>query len=94
MKPPPDLADEAAMLKRGRMSALRAARKDAIVILRDAYTAMQSDGEWGAMATNARIARDAADRLITLSAMWDELAGCQAGRDCSHTGVGGPTVGF
>ena len=74
MKPPPDLSDEAAMLKQGRISALRAARKDAIVILRDAYTAMQGDGEWGAMLISARVARDAADRLITLAAMWNEVS--------------------
>lgn len=73
MKPPPDLNDEAAMLKRGRASALYSARKDALELLRDSFTAMQGDGEFGpALALNARIARDAAERLITLSVMWDE----------------------
>lgn len=75
MKPPPDLADEAAMLRRGRSSALFSARKEAIDILRDAHTALQS-GEFGpALALNARIARNAADRLLTLAAMWDEMVG-------------------
>jgi hypothetical protein len=74
MKPPPDLNDEAAMLKRGRVSALYSARKEAIELLRDAFTAMQQGGgEFGpALALNARIARDAADRLLTLAAMWHE----------------------
>lgn len=74
MKPPPDLNDETAMIQRGRASALFSARKEAIEILRDAFTALQSGGEFGqALALNARIARDAADRLVTLAAMWDEV---------------------
>ena len=61
------------MLKRGRVSALFSARKEAIEILRDAHTALQV-GEFGpALALNARIALDAADRLLTLAAMWDEV---------------------
>lgn len=60
------------MIKRGRASVLFSARKEAIEILRDAHTALQT-GEFGpALALHARIARDAADRLLTLAAMWDE----------------------
>lgn len=76
MKPPPDLNDEAEMLRRGRASYLYSARKEAIELLRDSLTALQSGGEWGpALAVNARIAKDAADRLITLAAMWAEISG-------------------
>ena len=72
MKPLPDFGDEAAMLKRGRLSAIYSARKDASEALRDAYTLMQSH-DWSEMADHARVARDAADRLITLAAMLDEV---------------------
>jgi hypothetical protein len=73
MKPLPDLDNEAAMLKRGRLSVIASARKDAAETLRDAYTLMQSN-DWADLATHARVARDAADRLVTLAAMWDEVA--------------------
>jgi len=74
MKPPPDLNDEAAMIKRGRASALFSARKDAIETLRDAFTALQSGPEFGPqLAANAEVAKSVADRLITLAAMWDEV---------------------
>lgn len=83
MKPPPNLADEGAMLKRGRASALFSARKEAIEILRDAHTALQV-GEFGpALALNARIAMDAADRLLTLAAMWDELVASDQTREAA-----------
>jgi hypothetical protein len=72
MKPLPNLDDEDAMLRRGRMSALLAARKEAAETLRDAHTFMQSN-DWADWTTHARVARDAADRLITLAAMWDEV---------------------
>lgn len=72
MKSLPDLNNEADMLRRGRRSAIASARKDATETLRDAYTLMQSH-DWADLSTQARIARDAADRLVTLSAMWDEL---------------------
>ena len=39
----PDLSNEAAMAKLGRLSALRSARLDAVHELRDCYTQMQSD---------------------------------------------------
>ena len=40
MKPLPNLDDEAAVLRRGRMSLLASARNEAEAELRDAYTAM------------------------------------------------------
>ena len=73
MKAMPDLDNEADMLKRGRRSAIASARKEAAETLRDAYTLMQSH-DWADLSTHARVAREAADRLITLAAMWDELA--------------------
>lgn len=72
MKPLPNLDDEAEMLKRGRISAIYAARKDAIETLRDAHTRMQAD-DWADMDAQARIAKSAADRLITLAAMLTEI---------------------
>lgn len=72
MRPLPNLDDEAAMLKRGRLSAIYAARKEAAETLRDAFTLMQSN-DWADMAAHARVAKDAADRLITLAAMLEEL---------------------
>lgn len=73
MKPLPDLDNEAAMLKRGRLSSIASARKEAAETLRDAYTLMQSN-DWADLAAHARVARDASDRLVTLAAMWDEVA--------------------
>lgn len=74
MKPLPDLDDTAAMVKRGRASVLFAARKEAIEMLRDAHTAMQIGALFGIeMEANARVARNAADRLLTLCAMSNEL---------------------
>lgn len=69
MKPLPDLCDNAAMLKRGRMSALVSARKDAIDALRDAHTGMQSD-DWARWGHFAALAAIAAERLIKLEHMW------------------------
>jgi len=73
MKPLPDIADEAAMLLRGRRSALAAARKEATEALRDAYTLMQS-AEWDGLHRFAKEAHDASNRLMTLAAMWSEYA--------------------
>jgi len=72
MRALPNLDDEAAMLKRGRLSVIISARKEAAETLRDAHTFMQSN-DWADWATHARVARDAADRLITLAAMWEEV---------------------
>ncbi len=72
MKPPPDLTDDELMLKRGKISTLYSARKDATECLRDAYTAMQA-AQWSELHTHASNAREAAERLATLAAMWDEV---------------------
>ena len=72
MKPPPDLTDDELMLKRGKIRTLYSARKDATECLRDAYTAMQA-ASWPDLHTHASNAREAAERLATLAAMWDEV---------------------
>ena len=72
MKPLPDLNDEAEMIRRGKRSAIMSARKEAAETLRDAFTLMQSH-DWAELALHARVALNAADRLLTLAAMWDEL---------------------
>jgi hypothetical protein len=72
VKPPPDLTDDELMLKRGKIRTLYSARKDATECLRDAYTAMQS-APWPDLHTHASNAREAAERLATLAAMWDEV---------------------
>jgi hypothetical protein len=72
VKPPPDLTDDELMLKRGKIRTLYSARKDATECLRDAYTAMQA-APWSELHTHASNAREAAERLATLAAMWDEV---------------------
>ena len=72
MKRLPDINDEKAMLERGRRSAIGSARKDAAEALRDACTMCQSS-DWAALSKHARDAAEAAERLLTLSAMWEEM---------------------
>ncbi len=72
MKPLPNIADEAAMMLRGRQSALRGARADATQELRDAYTLAQG-ADWHELRKHAEAARAAAERLLTLAALWAEL---------------------
>ena len=72
MKPLPNITDDAAMIQRGKLSAIGTARKDAAEALRDACTLVQA-AEWSELTHHARTARDAADRLLTLAAMWDEV---------------------
>ncbi len=72
MKALPNLNDEAAMLLRGKRSALGSARNDATESLRDAYNAAQS-ADWPELHKMATHCRDCADRLITLAAMWAEV---------------------
>jgi len=72
MKPLPDITNEPAMLERGKRSALASARNDAAEALRDACTSVQS-ADWKDLHANAGKARDAAERLMTIAAMWDEL---------------------
>lgn len=61
------------MIMRGKRSAIASARNEAVETLRDQLVAVQS-ADWGTLADQARKARDAADRLVTLAAMWDEVA--------------------
>ena len=72
MKPLPKLDDEAAMLLRGKRSALASARNEAAETLRDACTRMQGC-EWAAVPDFARDASAAINRLLTLAAMAEEL---------------------
>lgn len=73
MKPLPNISDEAAMLERGKRSALAQARKEATEGLRDAYTAMQG-AEWAELHIHADVIGKYAERLKTLAAMWQEVA--------------------
>ena len=73
MKPLPDLDNADAMIKRGRLSAIGAARKEAAESLRDQCTILQGCS-WDAIQHHAPVAKDALDRLLTLAAMWDELS--------------------
>lgn len=72
MKPLPDLNNDVAMLERGKRSALGSARNEAAAMLRDACSYAQSSS-WDDLAAHAEVAKRAADRLITLQAMWQEL---------------------
>lgn len=72
MKPLPALDNEAAMLRKGRESAIWTARREAMETLRDAYTAAQSD-DWTQLGVSMSTVKEAAERLMLLSVMWDEL---------------------
>lgn len=67
----PDLTDEPAMIRRGKMSAIGSARAEAQAALRDASTYCQSC-DWGGLAKYADDAIKAAERLKTVAALWDE----------------------
>ena len=72
MKPLPDLTDEAAMLLRGRRSALAAARSEAMIELRDAYTSL--DGcEWSDATTRLARVKAAVTRVDTVLILWDGI---------------------
>ena len=72
MRPLPDINNEAAMLERGRRSALGSARNEAAEALRDACTLVQSS-QWDELEEAASSAIAAAERLKTLAAMWAEV---------------------
>jgi hypothetical protein len=68
----PDLTDEAAMLLRGRRSAIRSMREECMIALRDAYTHLQTmDYEELSAGADAVVA--AAERLKTVAALWEEF---------------------
>ena len=72
MKPLPRLDDEAAMLTRGKRSALGSARNDAAEALRDAVVGVQS-ADWAELRAAVDRLTAPAERLRTLAAMWGEL---------------------
>ena len=72
MKPLPNINDTEAMNRIGKRSAMQSARMDAADALRDAYTLVQC-AEWHELQRAAEAARSAAERLLTLAAMWQEL---------------------
>lgn len=73
MKPLPKLDDEAAMLLRGRRSAVASARNEAAEELRDACTQVQG-ADWQDLYAAACRADEACERLKTLAAMWEAIA--------------------
>lgn len=73
MKPLPNINDEPAMLKRGKLSAIASARNDAFNELRDAVTLIQSAQGHDIEPLVNRV-KAAVDRVATLAAMWDEVA--------------------
>ena len=68
MKPIPDLDDDAAMIRRGRRSAIMSARNDACEALRDACSMCQTARLEDASAP-AQAAIAAAERLILIANM-------------------------
>jgi len=72
MKPLPNLDDQAAMLQRGKRSALAAARNEATIELRDAYTLMESC-EWSELTERLARVRAAVQRLDTLTILWASI---------------------
>ena len=74
MKPLPDIDDTAAMLLRGRRSALGKARREATAELRDAYTRMDSCRDFEGMVQHMEAMRVQLDRLGILCGLWTTLA--------------------
>ena len=72
MKPLPNLDDEQAMLQRGRRSALAAARSDAMIELRDAYTALDCP-EWAEFSRRLPRVKAAVLRLETVDILWGHV---------------------
>ena len=72
MKPLPNITDEAAMILRGKRSALGSARNDAAEHLRDYCTRLQSC-DYSATAEYAAEADKALKRLLVIATAWEEL---------------------
>lgn len=66
MKPLPDLDDTAAMIRRGKLSALAAARNEAESALRDAYTLL-TGADWFEYGERLLKVKEAVQRLDTIS---------------------------
>lgn len=73
MKPLPNLDDEAAMLMRGRRSALAASRNEAEQELRDAYTAL-TGSDWPQYRERLLKVSDCVARLDAVIGLWESLA--------------------
>ena len=76
MKPLPNIDDEAAMLLRGKRSALAAARNDAEASLRDAYTLLQS-AEWDELETRLTTVNACVAQIGTINNLWHGIGGKQ-----------------
>lgn len=72
MKPIPDVDNVEAMAAWGRRSALMSARKEAAEALRDASTFVQS-ADMTEVAKPAQDAIKAAERLIEIAGIWEQL---------------------
>ena len=72
MRPLPDLTDTAAMLRKGRLSALHLARNELASDLRDHATSVQSTLP-EALRMKAMALREIADRMEALSALWEQV---------------------
>ena len=72
MKPIPRIDDDAAMILRGKRSALGSARNEAAEALRDAAVGVQS-ADWHDLRSAVDGLTEPAERLRTLAAMWSEL---------------------
>ena len=72
MKPIPDIANDAAMILRGKRSALGTARNEAAEALRDAMVHVQA-ADWHELHAAIDALTAPAERLKTLAAMWSEL---------------------
>jgi hypothetical protein len=72
MKPLPNLDDQAAMLLRGKRSALAAARNEATIELRDAYTLMESC-EWSELEARLDRVQFAVQRLVVINGLWASI---------------------
>ena len=72
MKPLPNLEDEAAMLLRGRRSAVAAARNEAESELRDAYTVYQS-ADWQEMRVRLSAIELCTRRLQSIMMLWESV---------------------
>jgi hypothetical protein len=71
VKPLPNLDDTAAMLLRGKRSALAAARNEAESELRDAFTCLQ--GDWDGYAQRLSKVKECVTRLDTVCILWDSV---------------------
>ena len=72
MRPLPNLSDEAAMIKRGRRSAVMSARNEGCEAIRDAAVRCQTAMAPADLVMHAREAIEAANRLIAVATLMEE----------------------